>query len=70
MKKKEVEKLKTRTVADLSKELLEQREKLWVIERDTREGKIKNVHAGRALRRDIARIMTFIASQKNETIKK
>lgn len=63
MKKTDFEKLKNRTVAELSKDLAEAKEKLWTMKREIENGKQKNVRSAAALRRDIARIGTLIKSK-------
>lgn len=66
MKKNDFQKLKNRSADELLKEVQVERDKLWVIERDVRDGKVKNVHAPRLLKRDIARMLTLTKSKKAE----
>lgn len=63
MKKTEFAKLKNQTVAELAKTLVESREKLVKLNHDIAGNKVKNVHSARALRRDIARIMTLMQNK-------
>lgn len=70
MKKNEFEKMKTRTVVDLQKEVLEQKEKLWNAQREIHDGKLKNVHSAKAIKRTIARLHTAISAQKAQPTKK
>lgn len=58
MKKKEIVKLKTRSLVELEKDALELREKLWEIRREIAGGKIKNVKQRRTMKKDLARILT------------
>ncbi len=67
MKKTELAKLKNQTPAELVKTLTDYREKLWQLRRDISAAKVKNVHAAKVLRRDIARIISFMQnSQVNQ----
>ncbi len=63
MKKNDISKLKNRSEAELRKEAVEAKEKLWEIRREIAGGKIKNVKARNALRKDVARLLT-IANEK------
>lgn len=63
MKTKE---LKNKTEADLKKLLLEKKEALRVFRFGTTGSKTKNVKEGREIKKDIARIMTVIASSTNK----
>lgn len=64
MKKKEFHELKTRPVTELRKHLQEARERLRSLRFDLAAGKIKNIREIRALRKDIARILTLLNAQK------
>lgn len=66
MKKKELEKIKGQSAAELTKDIEEKREKLWQIKNDIAVGKNKNVRAAKTLRRDIARAMTVLNTKKSE----
>ena len=46
--------------ADLKKKLQETRNKLWQLRVDLSSGKVKNVRAIRAARKEIARTLTLI----------
>jgi ribosomal protein L29 len=61
MKMKEIT---TKTQADLAKMLSEKRESLRIFRFGAAGSKAKNVKEGRALRKDIARIMTVINIKK------
>ena len=61
MKTKEIT---TKTPADLSKMLGEKREALRVFRFGGAGAKTKNVREGRAIRKDIARIMTSLNAKK------
>ncbi len=65
MKKKDLEKLKGRTVAELTADVKTAKEKLWQLGKDLTAGKQKNGHALRATRVEIARMLTLI-NQKNK----
>ena len=54
--------IKTKTIADLNKLLMEKRESLRVFRFGTAGAKTKNVKEGRAVKKDIARIMTVLNS--------
>jgi ribosomal protein L29 len=59
MKKKELEKFKNKSVAQLNKEISDLREKAWDSKQSIFKGKEKNVRKAAALRRDIAQLATF-----------
>lgn len=67
MKKKDVLELKNRSAEELQKFLHESREKLRVLKADLLAGKVKNIGEQRALKKDIARILTFITISKHAT---
>jgi ribosomal protein L29 len=60
MKKNERQQLKNAGVPELEKKVHDTREKLWALKRDIDLGKHKNVHEMRALRKEIARMLTQI----------
>ena len=60
MKKKDFEKLKTRSVAELKADEAAAREKLWQQRKDIAAGKQKNVRVVRDTRVEIARLLTLI----------
>ncbi|MDP1719031.1 MAG: 50S ribosomal protein L29 [bacterium] len=66
MDKKEIEQLKTKPVIELQKMVADQKEKLWTLKEALLNGKTKNVKEMRGIKRDRARIMTFI-KQNNGT---
>ena len=65
MKKKDLEKIKGRSVADLKKDIQENKDKLWQLKNDIATGKAKNVREAGSLKRNIARSLTVL----NEKIK-
>ena len=65
MKKNDKAQLKNATRPELEKKVLEAREKLWTLQRDTGLGKQKNVKEARSLRKDIARMLTALTTQNN-----
>lgn len=52
--------IKNKPDADLKKDLGEYRERLWVLKNDLAQGKVKNVGEIKAIKKAIARIMTFM----------
>lgn len=60
MDKKEMEQIKTKPVAELQKLVAESREKLWTLKDSLLNGKVKNVKEMRDVKKDIARLLTFI----------
>lgn len=60
MKKKQREELKKKSVAEFQKMALDLREKLWQYKIDLAAGKVKNIKEIRAVKKDIARIFTWI----------
>lgn len=66
MEKKEIQQLKTKPAAELQKMAAEQKEKLWTLKEALLNGKAKNVKEMRGIKKDIARIKTFI-TQNNGT---
>ena len=65
MKKTEIAKIKSMNVTELSKGIVEDREKLRAMKFDLSGGKVKNVVAVRELKKKIARMMTFIRQKQN-----
>lgn len=63
MKRKEIQELKAKTMGELEALLRDSRRKLRDMQFDLSAGKVKNVSAIRALRKDIARISTFLNAQ-------
>ncbi len=59
-----IKEIKSKTVSDLTKMLSEKRETLRLFRFGTSGAKTKNVKEGRELKKDIARIMTVLASSK------
>lgn len=55
-----VKELKSKTEKDLRKLLLIEREKLRSLKFDLAAGKVKNVKQARAIKKDIARILTIL----------
>jgi ribosomal protein L29 len=66
MKKKELQELKNRPVAELSRLAREGTEKLQALRFDLAAGKVKNVNELRVLRKNIARMQTFIKENANK----
>jgi ribosomal protein L29 len=67
MKKKEIQELKNRALVELGKLLKEKEELLRKLKYDLVAGKLKKVSLIKELKKDIARIKTFInLKEKNE----
>ena len=60
MKKKDLEQLKTKSVAELRKEVAEHRDRLWNLRTDFAAGKVKNVNEIGKTKKVIARMLTLI----------
>ena len=60
MKKKEINELKNKPVAELTKMLSDNRKRLRELSFDLAAGKVKDVAEIRTIRKDIARILTFV----------
>jgi len=60
MKKRDIQTLKTTPPAELVKLLGERRERLRTLRFDLAAGKVKNVSELRAIRKEIARILTIL----------
>ena len=65
MKRRDIDALKTKSVEELLRLHAENTEKLWALLRDRAQGKVKNVHASRELRKLTARLHTFITWKRN-----
>lgn len=66
MKRKEIIELKTKPITELKKFVGDSREKLRAMKFDLAAGKVKNVGGINALKKDIARALTFIKQKENE----
>ena len=60
MKRKDLGQLKNRQLPELQKNLREYRDKLWQLKNDLASGKVKNVQEIREVKKNIARVLTFI----------
>lgn len=60
MKKKELEQVKTKPVEELTKMVVDYRERLWSLKSDLKSGKVKNVKEVHKIKKDIARVLTII----------
>ena len=60
MKKREIQELKNRALAELQKILHEKSESLRKLKYDLAAGKLKKVSSIKELKKDVARIKTFI----------
>jgi ribosomal protein L29 len=70
MKKQDVAKLNNRSAEELLKDADVLREKIWEMRREIAGGKIKNVKAKRALRKDLARTLTVVSIKGLQKTKK
>ena len=64
MKKKELQELKNKPVTELTRLVRDGMEKLRALRFDLAAGKVKNVNELRALRKNLARMKTFINIQR------
>ena len=67
MKKKEIQELKNKQPGELSRIVSDSNERLRALRFDLAAGKVKNVNELRTLRKNIARMQTFIREDKNVT---
>ena len=65
MDKKQFQEIKQKPVSELQKQLKDLRDKLWQLKVDLAAGKVKNVREVRFVKKDIARIITTINSNKH-----
>ena len=63
MKKNELKKLKEKNTAELQRGLVEAREELRALRFDLASGKVKNVQSINEVKKNIARMLTFIKLQ-------
>jgi ribosomal protein L29 len=66
MSTKETQAMKQRSVAELEKGLRDSRDKLRNLKLDLMAGKVKNVGDIRLVRKDIARMLTFLNAAKRQ----
>ncbi|NCN53025.1 50S ribosomal protein L29 [Candidatus Wolfebacteria bacterium] len=66
MKKSELQKLRDKNVVDLSKEVKEDKDRLWQLRMDLASGKIKNISEIRKLRAKIATTNTLMSEKNNQ----
>jgi ribosomal protein L29 len=67
MKRRELEQLKVKSGAELRKFVEESREKLRALKFDLAAGKVKNVTQLHLLKKDIARALTLIRIQEDNS---
>ena len=63
MKKRDIQKLKELGAPELTKLLAERRERLQTLRFDLAAGKVKNVSELREVRKEIARLLTFVGQK-------
>lgn len=68
MKRKTLQELREKPAAELHKLLKEDRERLRTLRFDLAAGKVKNVREIRSLRKDIARLLTFLRSGRGKNV--
>ena len=66
MKKNELNDLKTKTVDELKRALLDSREALIKATNEASLGKSKNMNAKKSIKKDIARILTFLSIKEEQ----
>ncbi|MBI4094769.1 MAG: 50S ribosomal protein L29 [Candidatus Liptonbacteria bacterium] len=66
MKRKEIQELKGKSREELLKLLALSREQLQKLQFDVVAGKVKNISTRRILRKDVARILTFLRTLDHE----
>ncbi len=64
MDKKSFQEIKNKPVNELQAMLKDLRDKLWQLKVDLASGKVKNIKEIKEVKRDIARILTIINSQR------
>ena len=67
MKKKEIGEFKNKPLAELEKFVRDSKEKLRTMKFDLAAGKVKNVKDLRALKKDIARALTFMKDKADNS---
>ena len=60
-----IKEIKQKSEKDLQRDLIEIREKLRALKFDLSAGKVKNVREIRAIKKDIAKILTVLNSKKH-----
>lgn len=65
MRRSELQQLKNKPAAELKLQLDVLQDKMWELKKDLKAGKVKNVREIRSLKKDIARIITFLNSQNH-----
>jgi ribosomal protein L29 len=66
MKKKDLEKFKSKSVSQLNKEMADLKNKAWDTRQSILKGKEKNVRKASAQRKDLAQIATLLAAKIKE----
>lgn len=67
MKKKNFQEIKDKPAVELRKDLTEYRERLRVLKFDLAAGKVKNIREIRAVKKNIAQILTIIKLKNLKT---
>ena len=62
--------LKKKTIKELSQKLKDLNKEKLEVAIESKMGKIKNVHSGKSLKKDIAKVMTIIKLKKIAEIRK
>ena len=66
MKRKDVEQLKNKSAAELKERTAALRENLWNLKKDLVAGKTKNASQISKIKKDIARMLTFLNTAKSQ----
>jgi len=66
MKRKDVEQLKNKSAAELKERTAVLRENLWNLKKDLVAGKTKNASQIGEIKKDIARMLTFLNTAKSQ----
>ena len=66
MKRHDIQKVKTKSVMELEKDLSDSQERLGELTFDLASGKVKNAAGIRDLKKRIARILTFLKERNNQ----
>jgi ribosomal protein L29 len=68
MKKKDLNELKTKSILELEKKFKEKQSEKIVIQMEHKLGKIKNVHQIGSMKKELAKILTFIRLKEIKAI--
>jgi len=66
MKTKELDKIRSRSLKELERDLVDLKDKLFSMQQDVQKGKEKNVHRAKGIKKDISQTRTIINQKKKE----